>query len=229
MGRAIDFTKNLRAIERKSMVCTISGGLDSTVAAAMMIEAGFKPYFIFFDYGQKTYEKERECSIALAKHYNANLKVVEVPFLKELPGISLTQRETMTTEINEYVPNRNAILETQAIAYAEYLKAGAVCIGSTGGDRICPDNSPEFVDAMQRVVNEGTLLKPPIQIVAPLILIDKRGVVAEGVKLEVPFELTWSCHNKIDIACGSCSNCKSRLEAFRLNGIVDPIEYAKKE
>ena len=134
----------------------------------------------------------------------------------------------MTTEINEYVPNRNAILETQAIAYAEYLKAGVVCVGSTGEDNICPDNSPKFINTMQQLINEGTLLKPAIQIVAPLILTDKRGVVAEGIRLGVPFELTWSCHNRTNLACGSCSNCKSRLEAFRLNGVKDPIKYAKK-
>ena len=219
----------LQQIERRSAVCTVSGGLDSTVSAAIMAQAGFGLHFIFFDWGQKTYEKELMCTRALTEHYNADLKVVEVPLLKTLPGVSLTQKETLTTEINEYVPNRNAILESQAVAFAEFLRAGLVCVGSTGGDHICPDNSPQFITAMQHLVDEGTLLKPPIQVIAPLISIDKTGAVKLGFELGVPFELTWSCHNNTKLACGHCSNCQSRLEAFRLNGKEDSIEYAKKE
>jgi 7-cyano-7-deazaguanine synthase len=219
--------KRLKTISRRDAVCTVSGGLDSAVAAAIMAKLGFNLHFIFFDWGQKTYEKELKCTKALAKYFNATLKIVEVPILKSLPDISLTQKETLTTAINEYVPNRNAILESQAVAYAEYLKAGDVCIGSTGGDHICPDNSPKFVEIMQRLVDEGTLLKPPIQLIAPLVHTDKIGAVKIGYELGVPFELTWSCHNNTDLACGYCSNCKSRLEAFRLNGKKDPIEYEK--
>lgn len=225
MRGKVDLQKRLEAIERKSAVCTVSGGLDSAVAAAVMAKAGFKLHFIFFDWGQKTYNKELECANVLAKHYKAELKVVEVPLLKTLPGISLTQKETQTTEINEYVPNRNAILESQAVAYAEHLKVGVVCIGSTGGDHICPDNSPLFVEAMQTLINEGTMLKPAIQIVAPLISTNKTGAVKLGLKLGVPFKYTWSCHNDLDVACGYCSNCQSRLEAFKLNKAEDPIQY----
>lgn len=219
--------ERLKTIDRRSAVCTVSGGLDSAVAAALMVKAGFRSHFIFFDWGQKTYKKELECAQALSKHFNVSLEVVEVPLLKSLPGISLTQSETLTTAVNEYVPNRNAILESQAIAYAEYLRAGAVCIGSTGGDHICPDNSPHFVEVMQHLVNEGTLLKPPVQVIAPLIHTDKIGAVKLGFELGVPFDITWSCHNNIDLACGQCSNCKSRLEAFQKSGLVDPINYAK--
>jgi len=227
MVKEVEIQKKLRIINRRSVVCTVSGGLDSAVASALMAKADFELHFIFFDWGQKTYKKELRCAQALARHFDATMKIVEVPLLKSLPGISLTQKETLTTAINEYVPNRNAILESQAVAYAEYLKAGAVCIGSTGGDHICPDNSPKFVDIMQLLVNEGTLLKPSIQIIAPLIHTDKVGVVKLGIKLGVPFEFTWSCHNNIDVACGHCSNCESRLEAFKLNGKKDPIRYAK--
>lgn len=212
---------------RKIAVCTISGGLDSAVAAAIMNKKGFKLYFIFFDWGQKTYKKELSCALLLAKYYQAELKQAEVPILKQLPGISLTRDETLTVAINEYVPNRNAILESQAIAYAEYLKAGALCIGSTGGDHICPDNSPDFVAAMQRLIDEGTILKPSIQIEAPLMFTDKTGAVKLGIELKVPFEITWSCHNNNNMACGHCSNCEARIEAFQINGIKDPIKYEK--
>jgi len=229
MKRKTDFQKTLEVIKRKTAVCTMSGGLDSAVAAAMMAKAGFKLHFIFFDWGQKTLNKELECAQALARHYKVDLKIVEIPFLKTLPGVSLTQKETQTTEINEYVPNRNAILESQAVAYAESLKAGAVCVGSTGGDHICPDNSPQFIETMQTLINQGTMLKPPVQIIAPLISTDKIGVVKIGLELDVPFEITWSCHNSNNLACGYCSNCISRIEAFKANAINDPIEYVKRE
>jgi len=215
----------LEAIERKKAVCTMSGGLDSAVAAALIKSQGFEPHFIFFDWGQKTLKRELSCAQALANYYQASLMTVEVSILKSLPGISLTKAETQTTAINEYVPNRNAILESQAIAVAEYIRAGLVCIGSTGGDHICPDNSPQFVEVMQHLIDQGTMLKPPIKIVAPLMHTDKTGAVKLGLELGVPFELTWSCHNNIDKACGHCSNCEARIEAFQLNDIHDPIIY----
>ena len=224
---AIELAKQLETINRKSAVCTVSGGLDSAVSAAMLANAGFELHFIFFDWGQKTLLKELECATALAETYQADLKIVEVPLLKSLPGISLTEKETQTLPINEYVPNRNAILESQAVAYAEFLRAGIVCVGSTGGDHICPDNSPQFIVAMQALINQGTMLKPEVQIIAPLMSTDKTGAVKIGKELGVPFEHTWSCHNNTEKACGHCSNCEARIEAFQLNGMTDPIEYEK--
>lgn len=213
---------------REMVVCTVSGGLDSAVAAALMAQEKMKLHFVFFDWGQKTYERELQCATQLAKHYSADLMKVEVPILKQLPGISLTQEETLTTAIDEYVPNRNAIFESMAVAYAEVLRAGLLCVGSTGGDHICPDNSPKFIEIMQQLINQGTMLKPPIKIVAPLMNTDKTGAVKLGVSLEVPFEMTWSCHNNSNVACGRCSNCEARIEAFSLNRLEDPIQYEKK-
>jgi 7-cyano-7-deazaguanine synthase len=223
-----EFLKSVEAINRKSAVCTVSGGLDSAVAAGLMKEANFDLHFIFFDWGQKTLLREQKCATALAKYFNADINIITVPILKSLPGISLTKTETLTTPINEYVPNRNAILESQAIAYAEFLRAGVVCIGSTGGDHICPDNSPRFIAAMQELVNQGTMLKPSIKLIAPLMETDKIGAVKLGTEIHVPFELTWSCHNNTEKACGLCSNCEARIEAFKLNNITDPIQYEKR-
>lgn len=219
--------ERLRRIKRKSAVCTVSGGLDSAVAAALIAEASFDLHFIFFDYGQKTGKKELWCAKALARHYKTDLKIVKVPFLKDLPGVSMTRKEKLTTKYNEYVPNRNTILESQAVAYAEHLRAGVVCVGSSGGNIITPDNSLKFIRIMQMLIDEGTQLKPPIQIVAPLLSTNKAGAVQLGLQIGVPFKLTWSCHNQEESACGKCSNCKSRIEAFKLNDHHDPIRYEK--
>lgn len=224
----MDIQDRLRKIKRKSAVCTVSGGLDSAVATALMAKADFELHFIFFDWGQKTEKKELKCAQALSRHYKADLKIVEVPLFKNISGISMIRKEILTTRTNEYVPNRNAVLESQAIAYAEHLKAGAVCIGSSGGDVITPDNSVKFVRIMQCLINEGTQLKQPVQIIAPLISVNKADAVKLGLEIGVPFELTWSCHNNIKNACGECSNCRSRIWAFELNHITDPIKYEKR-
>lgn len=227
MDIELDVVRLIKSTNRRKAVCTVSGGLDSAVSAAIMVYLGLETKFIFFDWGQKTFKKELKCAQLLSKHYGSELKIVEVPLLKTLPQISLTETETLTTAINEYVPNRNAILEAQAVAFAEILKAGVVCVGSTGGDHICPDNSPQFIEIMQHLVDQGTMLKPPIQLIAPLMRTDKIGAVKLGLELNVPFEFTWSCHNNNDIACGQCSNCEARIEAFQVNGIKDPIPYKK--
>ncbi len=220
-----ELEESLGNIERKIAVCTLSGGLDSAVAAAMISDLGFTMKFIFFDWGQKTYSKELASARKLSKYFNGELMVAEIPILKDIPGISLTAKETLTTALNEYVPNRNAILETSAVAYAESVKAGIVCVGSMGSDSICPDNSPLFIEAMQNLINQGTVLKPSIKIVAPLIKYTKADAVSIGLKLNVPFKDTWSCHNSVTKACGKCSNCISRLDAFEKNNSQDPIDY----
>lgn len=215
----------LKKIKRKIAVCTLSGGLDSAVATALIKKAGFSIRLLFFDWGQKTFSRELECANALSKYFDAPLAVVEVPIIKILPNVGLTQKGTVTTDRDEYVPNRNAVLETQAVAFAEAIGAGLVSIGSNAGDLSTPDGSKKFIINMQSLINQGTLLKPPIQLVAPLIETDKTGAVKIGLELGIPFEHTWSCNNLTEKACGKCTNCLPRLEAFKFNNLRDPIHY----
>jgi 7-cyano-7-deazaguanine synthase len=94
-------------------------------------------------------------------------------------------------------------------------------------DRTCPDNSEPFLDAFQKVIDLGTMTDEKINIVAPLIKLDKKGVIKLGYDLGAKFELSWSCHNNNgNIACGGCSNCAARRQGFIDLGKIDPIEYA---
>jgi 7-cyano-7-deazaguanine synthase len=213
----------------KKAVCLISGGLDSTVSTAMAIDQGYQPTFLFLRYGQKTVEKEEWCLDQLANHYHIDDVVkIDLPWIKQFGGSAIFDKNTPLDEKNfmiEYVPFRNSIFLAIATALAEVRKADIIVVGSTGGDHICPDNSPEFLNRFQKVIEQGTKIKTDIAIFHPLTDTDKIGGVKIGNKLAVPFNLTWSCHNNTNKACGHCSNCKARLEAFQSNNSTDPIPY----
>lgn len=213
----------------KNAVCLISGGLDSTVAVAIARSEGYRLHLLFIEYGQKNILKEKTSIDNLTKFFKPK-KVwkIKLPWLKEFGGSGIFDKNIVLDEKNfrlEYVPFRNSIFLSVATALAEVIRADAIFVGSSGGDHICPDNSPEYINAFQQVVKQGTMLKKDIKIVAPLIKTDKTGAVRIGMKLKVPFELTWSCHNYKKLACGHCSNCLSRLEAFKLNNLIDLIQY----
>ena len=231
MGLEIEMPLNPESEKTRRAVCLISGGLDSTVAAAVAKNEGFELYFLFLNYGQKTLEKEQECVEKLAKHYKPQeIRSININWLRDFGKSALFDPEIPLNEKNfllEYVPFRNSIFLSAATAWAETLGADAIFVGSSGGDHICPDNSPQYLRAFQEVITEGTMLKNDIKIEAPLIKTDKNGAVQMGKELYVPFELTWSCHNNTDVACGHCSNCKARIEAFTNSGEIDPIPYQK--
>lgn len=217
---------------KKRAVGLVSGGLDSTVVAAYMNKHYDESHFIFADYGQKTVKREFESFKALQKHFNPETaSVIDFKWLRTIGHSALFEEETVLTAENrkrEYVPFRNATLLCAAVAMAETVEAESVMIGSTGGDRTCPDNSPGFIGAYQNVINEGTMSESQIAVVAPLIELDKVGVIRLGMELEAPFELSWSCHNNLgSIACAQCSNCESRLSAFNALNMEDPISYSK--
>lgn len=211
-------------------ICLVSGGLDSAVTVAVAQRDGFNTRFLFVDYGQKTASKERRSATALAEHFQTETpNIVRLPWLKEFGGSGLFRTDVTLNKDNEkfeYVPFRNSLLLAIGVALAEVSGADRVYIGSTGSDRIAPDNSPEFIEAFQRLTRLGTMLKTDIQITAPLIELNKQGVVKLGIDLNVPFEKTWSCHNTSELACGGCSNCRSRLAAFQSLGLRDPLPYA---
>lgn len=216
-------------IEEKRAVTLISGGLDSVVSSAMARSEGFKVYGLFFDYGQKNIGHERFCVQKVADTLHlAELREIPLPYLKDFGGSALFDPNSPLDSSNflaEYVPFRNSQFLSVATAWAEVLQARRIYVGSTGGDRVCPDNSREYLTAFQEVIKQGTLINRDIELTAPLIDTDKVGAVEIGVKLGVPFEYTWSCHNEKQLACGQCSNCSERLKAFKTVGLVDPLPY----
>ncbi len=214
---------------KERAVCLISGGLDSAVISAIAKDEGHELYGLFFDYGQKNIGHERRSTTQLTQALEfREFKEISLPYLKDFGGSALFDTETpldSTNFLSEYVPFRNSQFLAVATAWAEVLYARRIYIGSTGGDRVCPDNSPQYLATFQEVINQGTLIHKDITITAPLLTTDKTGAVAIGSRLKVPFEHTWSCHNERELACGECSNCSARLRAFQLNNLTDPIKY----
>lgn len=205
-------------------VVLLSGGLDSAVALAMAQRECRDLYCLFFAYNQKTLSRERDCARALTECFHAKLlQEVDIGFLGEMTHAALCTEGSEVGGGNEYVPFRNAIFLSIATALAESVRAKIIYIGSTGGDRICRDNSPEFRADFERIIMSGTNAGERIEVSAPLADVDKVGVVRRGVQFNAPFELTWSCHNNIDTPCGKCSNCIAREKAFCTVGIPDPV------
>lgn len=214
----------------KSATGLISGGLDSTVVAAYMGVNYDKSYFLFADYGQKTLERERQAFDDLCEYYNPErAEVVNLRWIRTIGRSALFEEATTLNAKNrkrEYVPFRNACLLAAGVVLAETVECDAVLIGSAASDTTCPDNSPQFINAFQDVIQQGTMTEKAIVLKAPLIDLDKKGVIALGLELSAPFDLSWSCHNNIgQVACAQCSNCSSRRQAFSELGYSDPIAY----
>lgn len=207
-------------------VCLLSGGPDALVAAALTARAGFRLAAMFADYGQRTVARERESAQRCAEWLDcAEFREVNISWLATIGGSALTS-DTGRVDSNdvkaEYVPFRNTVLLAHAVAWAEVLGAERVVIGSTGSDRISPDNSPAYLAAFQQVVALGTMADE-ITVGAPLAQHSKAEMVRLGSEMGVPFGNTWSCQNDEGEACGECNNCCARAEAFEQLGLVDPV------
>jgi len=213
----------------KKTVCLVSGGLDSAVAAAIAKNKGYELYFLFFDYNQKTLKKEEECFLNIADYLTVReTKIVKLDWFSEIGGTILINNELILTPENrrlEYVPFRNAIFMSYAVAWCEALDGDALFFGSTLGAINCPDNSPPFFASFQKLIKYGTKANKLIRVEVPLIKLTKAQVIKLGLELGVPLELTWSCHNFNDKACGHCSNCERRIHAFQENLLEDKIKY----
>lgn len=213
-------------------VCVMSGGMDSAVAAGIVQKQGYDLAFLHFNYGQITEPKEVECVDRLSTHFHpVATKRIDLSNAMIRGSSALFtggSKEDGIHDKDEYVYFRNTILASFAVALAEEMKAKAIVFGSTGEDHICPDNSPEFWEGFQRLIALGTMRHKDITVLTPLTDTDKAGVLERGLKLGVPMKDTWSCHNRVDLACGECSNCRARLGAFESKGMTDPIPYVLK-
>jgi 7-cyano-7-deazaguanine synthase len=221
-------------LSRPLTVVLISGGLDSCVAAAVARER-YELALLHVNYGQRPLARELQAFRAQAVFFKArHILEVDLPFLGQIGGSSLTDvRLAVPTEEGEpgvipstYVPFRNSNLLAAAVAWAEVLGAEAVFIGANVLDNPgYPDCRPEYFEAYNRLIELGTRPETKIRILAPLIHLDKAGIIRLGLKLGAPLKLTWSCYQEEARACGRCSSCRLRLKGFATVGIPDPIPY----
>lgn len=216
-----------------AVVC-VSGGMDSCVTAALAARDN-RLAFLHADYGQRTEARERACFHRLADHFGAAHRLVAAfPALSAIGGSSLTDRAIPVREgdpeagrvPSSYVPFRNAHLLAAAVSWAEALGAATVHVGAVWEDSSgYPDCRPEFYRAYQEAVRLGTRPETRIAIVTPVIGLSKAEIVRQGRALGAPFEMTWSCYQSEDLACGTCESCRLRRRAFAEAGVPDPVPY----
>ena len=224
-------------------VLLASGGLDSTVTAAMARHEGYALYLLTIRYGQRHHAEIQRAQEIAAWLDAAEHKILQLN-LHEFGGSALvgagdvpknrSDRERRTGVPSTYVPARNTIFLSLALAYAEVVNASRIFIGANVLDYSgYPDCRPEFLRAFERVARLGTKKGADgktIQIQAPLLFLSKTQIIQQGRTLGVPFELTHSCYDPREdiLACGQCDSCMIRLQGFRDAGLQDPAPYAAK-
>ncbi len=223
----------------KKAVCLISGGLDSCVASFIAKENGYEIYALSFHYEQR-HKKELLCAKRIAKAVGAkNHITLDIDF-NTIAGSSLLTAsqggirdhdlENIGGDIpSTYVPARNTVFLSLALAYAETIDADAIFLGVNAVDFSgYPDCRPEYIKAYQKMANLATkrgVEGRSIIIMTPLLHFTKSEIIKTGLKLKIPFENTWSCYRGKEKACGRCDSCVLRLKGFKDAGVEDPVHY----
>ena len=216
-------------------VVLLSGGMDSCVCAALCAR-DHDAAAVHVSYGQRTEDRERQAFLAICDRLGIKDRLlVRNEALRAIGGSALTDDRIAVPEAAPqighsipvtYVPFRNAHFLAVAVSWAEVRGADRVYIGAVQQDSSgYPDCRPEYYRAFNEVVRAGTR-ESRIEIVTPLIGLRKSEIVQLGLELGAPFDLTWSCYSREDVACGVCESCVLRLRAFAAAGASDPIAYA---
>ncbi len=226
----------------KRAVVLLSGGLDSATVLAISLEAGFESYALSFRYGQR-HKREIAAAEKIAQSLGAHAHRIAEIDLRVFGGSALTDDLEVPTARSEremsdnipvtYVPARNTIFLSYALAWAEVLEAQDIFIGANAVDYSgYPDCRPEFIRAFEDLANLATRAGVEgrrFTIHAPLISLSKAEIIRRGMSLGVDYSLTHSCYDPTPqgLACGLCDSCQLRLKGFREAGLKDPIPYAR--
>jgi 7-cyano-7-deazaguanine synthase len=244
LSKVTSFPKSNSTSNRSRAVVLLSGGMDSCVCAALAAR-DHQAAAVHVSYGQRTEERERRSFESICDRLEIHDRLlVRNEALRAIGGSALTDLsiavpEAVVTGVDPigakipvgipvtYVPFRNAHFLAVAVSWAEVLGAEEVYIGAVEPDGSgYPDCRPEYYRAFNEVVKAGTK-EGTIRVVTPLIAMHKAEIVRLGLELSAPFDLTWSCYQGEDRACGVCDSCVLRLRAFREVGAEDPIPYAE--
>jgi 7-cyano-7-deazaguanine synthase len=227
---------------KRKAVVLLSGGMDSCVCTAMARErhGAANIALLHASYGQRTQERERRAFEEIGNFYGVRERLaVQLEHFRAIGGSALTDKSISVPE-NElgapgprgsaipvtYVPFRNAHFLSVAVSWAEAIGAGAIYIGAVAEDSSgYPDCRPEYYRVFQELVRVGTRPETQIEIVTPVITLKKSEIIRQGLELQAPLQLTWSCYQNEDTACGVCDSCLLRLRAFAEAGVADPIPY----
>ena len=221
-------------------IVLVSGGLDSTVTAAVAKKEGWELYLLTVIYGQR-HQIEVSCAKQIASWVRAKDHKVITIDLKAFGGSALVgegdvPKNRSIQERGEgipvtYVPARNTVFLALALSLAETVRAESIFMGANTLDYSgYPDCRPEFLQAFQEVAQLGTKMGiegKAVKINAPLLQLGKSQIIQRGIDLGVPFDSTHSCYDPdtAGVSCGQCDSCLIRLEGFRHVGMQDPIPY----
>ena len=218
----------------KTAIVLLSGGLDSLVSIAKSnrkVVAG-----IIFDYGQCAFKKEKQAAEKISKFYGFGLTVIKLDWLKEIVNNGLTnpdktfkikdfnnKKELLTSMKSVWVPNRNALFINIAGAYCEAKNIDSIIIGANIEEgETFKDNTKEFIDNANNLLKYST--NTEIEVIAPLINLDKNEIIKEGIKLNAPLEFIYSCYKGSKKHCGECESCLHLKNALSKNKREDLIK-----
>jgi len=218
-------------------VCLLSGGLDSSTCLGVARREGFECYALSFDYGQR-HRIELEAAARIAGHFKVREHRVAKVDLRAFGGSALTAdievpKDSLDVGIPiTYVPARNTIFLSYAMAWAEVLESSDIFIGVNAIDYSgYPDCRPEFIAAFEHMANLATKAgvegRTLLRIHTPLSKLGKADIVKLAAEVGVDFGLTHSCYDpdKDGRSCGHCDSCLLRLKGFREAGLQDPLSY----
>jgi 7-cyano-7-deazaguanine synthase len=223
--------------KKNKAVVLLSGGMDSCVTTAIANET-HELALLHASYGQRTERRERRAFEEIADFYRAGERLlICLDSFVQIGGSALTDAGIAVPEAGEsltrageipvtYVPFRNAHFLSAAVSWAEVIGANAIFVGAVAEDSSgYPDCRPEYYRAFAELIRQGTKPGTQIEIMTPVIAMRKSEIVRRGKELGAPLNLTWSCYQFEDEACGTCDSCRLRLRAFAEAGLSDPIAY----
>ena len=218
-------------------VILLSGGLDSTTVLAIAKSRDYECYALSFDYGQKQ-KSELNSAIEIAKSYQVKEHRIMKVSLSDIGGSALTDKSINIPDYKKssgipvtYVPARNTIFLSLALAWSEIMGSNDIFIGVNSVDYSgYPDCRPEYIEAFEKMANLATknaVMGKKVTIHTPLIYLNKAEIIGEGQKLGVDYSKTITCYRANDLgeACGRCDACELRKIGFKNAGFVDPTKY----
>lgn len=231
----------IRMTARIKAVILLSGGLDSTTALAIAQSAGYELYAMSFRYGQR-HSLELESASRVSKAMSIEKHLIVDVDLRAIGGSALTDQIEVPKERGDdeiasgipitYVPARNTIFLSFALAWAEVLGAQDIFIGVNALDYSgYPDCRPEYIEAFEKMAGLATKAgvegRLRVKIHTPLIAMTKAEIIKAGLQLGVDYSLTHSCYDPTveGLACGKCDSCRLRLKGFAQAGVRDPLRY----
>lgn len=218
-------------MKNKKSIILLSGGLDSLVTMGVAKDEYNIQLALTFDYGQKSLKQETSASKEIAKYYNIEHKIIELPFLKQITKTALVSDEEVPTDElytqdsakAVWVPNRNGLFLNIAASYADTYEFTHILFGANKEEGATfPDNTQEFVDGITESFKYSTLIQT--KVVAPLINYNKNDIVNLALKQSIPLEMARSCYRQGEKNCGVCESCKHLKDALEYNNAHEYIE-----